>query len=310
MRSKTSNLADGGRGGRMVVAAALVAAGTAAVFLAGAIDGGRAVAAGPPPAGDAGIGIAEQPLFGALSGRWTTGMAAAFARLAGMPPGTRAATVARLQACADLPTCVSLLDGLGFPADGLRRDASEGRQVAAAAGLTGAGPVTVETSFRHAQLLVDGVGAASELLAMVQAAGVPCAGDCPAALGNALGAAKGTALARSSQALPTTGGGSGGGSGGTLDDAGQVIAVAKDVIQILGDLLDAWYDSDEEDKECQDDSDCAPNEQCDKVGENDCRPKLHEGELCSRGGECLSNCCKPHISAGFLPICRPADKCN
>ena len=63
--------------------------------------------------------------------------------------------------------------------------------------------------------------------------------------------------------------------------------------------------------ECQAASDCGSGQYCgDPIGsKRSCKPLLAEGKLCTKGTQCGSGCCKPHISAAGAPICRPADKC-
>ena len=58
-------------------------------------------------------------------------------------------------------------------------------------------------------------------------------------------------------------------------------------------------------------SDCGNGQYCgDPIGsKRSCKALLAEGKLCTKGTQCGSGCCKPHISAGGAPICRPADKC-
>ena len=63
--------------------------------------------------------------------------------------------------------------------------------------------------------------------------------------------------------------------------------------------------------ECQAGSDCSAGQYCgDPIGsKRTCKSLLAEGKLCTKGTQCSTGCCKPHISAGGAPICRPADKC-
>ena len=64
---------------------------------------------------------------------------------------------------------------------------------------------------------------------------------------------------------------------------------------------------------CDKDSDCGSGKYCKTpagIAEaRVCKSKLAQGKLCTKGSQCSSNCCKPHISTGGLPSCRPASKC-
>jgi len=61
---------------------------------------------------------------------------------------------------------------------------------------------------------------------------------------------------------------------------------------------------------CDSDSDCPADQFCHRRGLNECRARFSQNKLCTRSAQCLSNCCKPHYSRGFLPICRPANRCD
>jgi microsomal dipeptidase-like Zn-dependent dipeptidase len=63
--------------------------------------------------------------------------------------------------------------------------------------------------------------------------------------------------------------------------------------------------------ECKATSDCARGQYCgDPVsGKRTCKTLLAEGKLCTKGTQCSTGCCKPHISAVGAPVCRPANRC-
>eukprot|EP00039_Didymoeca_costata_P015321 m.258733 g.258733 ORF g.258733 m.258733 type:complete len:854 (-) comp16195_c0_seq1:114-2675(-) len=58
--------------------------------------------------------------------------------------------------------------------------------------------------------------------------------------------------------------------------------------------------------ECLADSDCSSTTYCHKSGVNTCERKRSQGDVCSRGEQCYSNCCKLF---SFKVQCRPSDKC-
>jgi microsomal dipeptidase-like Zn-dependent dipeptidase len=63
--------------------------------------------------------------------------------------------------------------------------------------------------------------------------------------------------------------------------------------------------------ECQASSDCGRGQYCGDpiAGKRTCKTLLAEGKLCTKGTQCSTGCCKPHISAVGAPVCRPADRC-
>lgn len=67
---------------------------------------------------------------------------------------------------------------------------------------------------------------------------------------------------------------------------------------------------------CKSDADCGDGMWCDTgvvagIGKNSCKALKSEGQTCSRGGQCESNCCKLHLLTNPVsPVCRPTDKCN
>jgi hypothetical protein len=63
--------------------------------------------------------------------------------------------------------------------------------------------------------------------------------------------------------------------------------------------------------ECQASADCGRGQYCgDPVsGKRSCKALLAEGKLCTKGTQCSTGCCKPHITAAGAPVCRPADRC-
>lgn len=65
---------------------------------------------------------------------------------------------------------------------------------------------------------------------------------------------------------------------------------------------------------CDTDADCGAGNWCDQgtlgIGKNTCKSLKSLGDVCTRGAQCSSNCCKLHIASNpFSPVCRPADKC-
>ncbi len=63
--------------------------------------------------------------------------------------------------------------------------------------------------------------------------------------------------------------------------------------------------------ECRQDSDCASSRYCGNPvsGKRTCKVKLSLDRLCTKGPQCQTGCCKPHIKRAGAPICRPANKC-
>ncbi|MEM6662827.1 MAG: Dickkopf N-terminal cysteine-rich domain-containing protein, partial [Pseudomonadota bacterium] len=64
---------------------------------------------------------------------------------------------------------------------------------------------------------------------------------------------------------------------------------------------------------CTTDRDCGGSNYCKTpvgiAAARVCRPKLAQGKLCTKGKQCASGCCKPHISTAGAPSCRPSNKC-
>lgn len=63
---------------------------------------------------------------------------------------------------------------------------------------------------------------------------------------------------------------------------------------------------------CEDDADCAADEWCDRgvafgIGQNECKEHKELGDVCTRDGQCGSDCCKFYW---YFWQCRPASKCN
>ena len=94
-------------------------------------------------------------------------------------------------------------------------------------------------------------------------------------------------------------------------DAAKAIAVAWFTC-LINPACDGWP-FDNPDKECNDDGDCSNNQYCWKgplgVGKNECRAKKSNGDPCSRGGKCMSGCCKFNLW-DLGSTCRPANQCN
>jgi hypothetical protein len=258
---------------------------------------------------DLGAQIADHPLFLALSNRVSQQYERNVVALSQMSAAQVQATVSQLQQCAADPQasgCAALLQSLGVLPAEVAENAEDARQIAMELGIDALDEASRFVSFRHAQLIHDGAGSSSELVSLVLDAGVTCAGDCLATLGNVLGSEKGTYLAGMASPPPSSSMSGDDEGGGTIIIVAAVIAIGA----LFGKLEDVIWNSDEVDKECEDDADCANNEFCHKTGDNDCRPALDEGALCTRNAQCLSNCCKPYIGTGFLPSCRPANKCD
>jgi hypothetical protein len=256
-----------------------------------------------------GSAIADHPLYAALSQRATERFASVVGSVSEMDASQVSDTLSKLTQCQTTPgdpACAELLSSLGISGGSVQQDVADAQQIAADLDLDAVSPAMRAAAFRRAQIEADGAGSSSAMLPpILDDAGFSCDAGCTETLGNALGGLKGDYTNDVSYAAQ---GGSGGGAGGG-DGAGWV-AIITGVVSVVLKLEDLIWNSNEEDKECIGDDDCGSNEFCHKIGDNDCRPALSEGALCSRGAQCLSNCCKPHISAAFLPICRPADRCN
>lgn len=281
--------------------AALLATSSALILGCGNAPGDEARTSAEAEA-QTGALIADHPQFGPLSDNASSRLASIVAGISSRTAAEIGAMKQTLQGCVatgDPSPCMPILGGLGISTPEVLQDAASARQIATAVGLDGAAHGYVLGSFRSAQLRTDGAGSNSELTTIGQGAGFPCDFECLETLGNVLGGIKGGNLGE--LAASSDDGGAG--------EAGVIILIITVVIEVATWLEDVIWNSDEEDKECVDDSNCPSGQYCHKVGDNDCRPLLSEGQLCSRNGNCASDCCKPHISAAFLPICRPRDKC-
>jgi hypothetical protein len=69
------------------------------------------------------------------------------------------------------------------------------------------------------------------------------------------------------------------------------------------------------DGECSDDNDCDNSEYCwtgpAGIGQNECRDKKENGQVCSRDGKCESGCCKYDFFVNPIELsCQPASDCN
>ena len=251
------------------------------------------------PAIDLGTAIAQHPLFAPVSNR-VDGEIASFvlATSAKDAQGVSAmlASLSECSAAPQLPMCGPLLASLGFTPANMHLDHVQLQQIASDVGLAAVSAEVRDAAFGRAHGLRDGWGSQSAMLTPVLAgAQFSCDALCQETLGNVLGRNKSDYLAKSSDDGPSAG----------------EIAVAVGIAITNATQLEDWiWNSNEEDKECVGDDDCPANQYCHKLGDNDCRPDRAEGALCDRGAQCLSNCCKPWIGTGFLPSCRPADKCN
>ena len=78
-----------------------------------------------------------------------------------------------------------------------------------------------------------------------------------------------------------------------------------------GDGTDGDDSSSSDEEYCEQDSDCASDEWCDKgtlgVGQNECKPKKEEGQVCVRDSQCETDCCKFYW---YFWQCRPSSKCD
>jgi hypothetical protein len=68
-------------------------------------------------------------------------------------------------------------------------------------------------------------------------------------------------------------------------------------------------------RECNNDPDCDDDEFCHKgvvgIGINVCKDEKGQGSVCSRHGQCATDCCKYHPATNAVSkTCRPASKCN
>jgi len=92
-----------------------------------------------------------------------------------------------------------------------------------------------------------------------------------------------------------------------------------EAIHLAGRLADECAEVCEEDygdgssnSYCSDDGDCASDEWCDMglilgLGQNECKEHKELGDVCTRDGQCASDCCRFYV---YFWQCRPASKCN
>ena len=177
-------------------------------------------------------------------------------------------------------------------------------------GLANASASDREEAFRYAQYLSDGEGAdAAFLERILPNPGLPCTSteDCPTFLGNMVGSVKAdylVELAAAAQPASPKSKTRKIGPAVLVPVFAAYVAVWSRMIIWAEDMI---YNSNESEKECVHDTDCADDEYCHRLGDNDCRPRRDQGALCHRHTQCASNCCRWHW---FVLQCRPADRCN
>lgn len=246
-----------------------------------------ATQASPLTATHRGADVEAHPAYAHLSDELSDGMGIALRQMAAISPAEREALQAEVALCSggEGAGCESLLAHLGFPSARVQQIARGGAQIVQDLRLP-AGEVV--PAFTDAQFLHEGVGDESELVSLVLSSGLVCGAACQEHSGNSLGVVKGQisgALAISSCFQRSC----------YID----LSDLAERIREILGKFPPPPR------PECSADSDCPPDEFCHRLGVNDCRPRRPNGALCTRGGQCASGRCVPHISNFFLPTCRP-----
>jgi uncharacterized membrane protein YgcG len=283
--------------------------------------------------------IFTHPAYDALSSEVTTTMTQAVLAVAGMEGAQVQGLLDELAGCTEgqIP-CDGAVAALGIQPSESAYDLAG--QIWMDLGLEGQSEEKVTAAFRYAQMLEDGSYAGSSLLGALAAA-IPasCNGGCLTSVAAAAGEGKADMMAALAKERPgqgsssssTTGGaGANNGSGGSNNGGGGAnsggsnggggvtpgkvegwVKALEKLWELLKKIEDDIWNSDEEDKACHEDvPDCPPDQYCHKLGDNDCRSDKLEGSLCSRDTQCATDCCKHHISALGLKICRPASKCS
>lgn len=265
-----------------------------------------------------GAAVSAHPRHRLVSDNLDRGISAALAQATRMSPAALDATLARLESCSasgNPAPCATLVESFGFRKSLTDRIRADARGVVVDVGIPAS---AIITAFTEAQVLTDGPGDQSRLIRLVEDEGLPCTGDCAEFAGNGLGSAKGTsagALAFFVSGPPEGGGEGGGGEGGSSSDSGssgdddglstsEIISIIKIVIDVIKIVIDLLPEP-EEDPNCITDAHCPADQFCHRAGINDCRARRANGALCTRGGQCASGRCVPHISNLFLPTCRP-----
>lgn len=151
----------------------------------------------------------------------------------------------------------------------------------------------VESSFRGAQILYDGLGLDGRLAIFPERLGLSCGRECTENSANILGTIKSSLLSRLVL--------------GKIFNVGVFDAIFDflDVVKRLRDWINDIIPSNNNRDECFQDGDCGRNEYCHVMGVNDCRPKRGLNSLCTRDAQCASGRCVPWIGHGFLLTCRP-----
>lgn len=253
--------------------------------------------------------IVQHPLWDDLSARVEGNAVSIIVSAANMGPTQAAAAQSVLEQCLvtpDASICVPEIASFGVTAADMDLNRQQALQIAADLQLGGLAPNVRLGAFRKAALMTYGSAGNSTMVGLVVGAGAfTCDLECQEDLGNTTwilaSYMDGASYAASSGAGDDDDGGA---------EAAALLAVIPLIIEGVKWLERIFWNSGEEDKECVSDDDCPPDEFCHKIGDNDCRDDKDEGALCTRNAQCITDCCKPHISAAFLPICRPASKCN
>ncbi len=92
----------------------------------------------------------------------------------------------------------------------------------------------------------------------------------------------------------------------------QAIHLAGNVAEECVEACEDTYGDGSDETYCSDDGDCASDEWCDMgvilgLGQNECKEHKELSDICTRDGQCASDCCKFYV---YFWQCRPASKCN
>jgi len=97
----------------------------------------------------------------------------------------------------------------------------------------------------------------------------------------------------------------------TFAYAEAVYLAGEDAEECVEECEETYGDGSNGESYCEEDEDCATDEWCDRgvilgIGQNECKPLKEEGEICTRDGQCESDCCKFYW---YFWQCRPSDRC-
>jgi len=266
---------------------------------------------------DAGVAIANHPLFAQLSSHGTSIVAGMLATIASMDPNDVAQLEGDLEGCTDPVACEALVQqafGLGTP--DIDPAANMAAQIANDVGLAGAPPEVVQAAFQHAQILVDDQGDLNAMLSvMLPNPSLPCSANssCVTDLGITTAMVKGEYMAElvlnysGFVPIPQGQGESGLATASSALAPAIIAAIITAGAALIKLTVEAGWQPNEANKECTHDSDCPADEYCHKVGSNDCRPRRELASSCSRHTQCASNCCRLRATG---PRCRPSSRCD